>query len=70
MVYDYYQAGKGSNFPKPYSAMAASAIVATGVPVDAFGNNQLAGRLQSAVIRLGQEIGNLMDASGPNSRTA
>lgn len=59
LVYDYYKAGKGSNFDKPYQAMAASAIVSVGIRVDKFGDGQQAAAIQSAVIRLGQEIGNI-----------
>src|SRR4051794_18362198 len=51
VVYEYYQAGHGTNF-KPYSAMAASAILAIGVQVEKFGRNQTAALIQSAVIRL------------------
>lgn len=58
VVYDYYAAGKGTNF-KPYTAAAASAILATGVKVDAFKTNQTQAAIQSCIIRLGQNIGNI-----------
>jgi len=59
LVYQYYKQGKGNNFEKPYQAMAASAIVAIGVKVDRFKENQMAAAIQSALIRLGHDIGNL-----------
>ena len=68
LVYDYYAAGKGDNFAKPYTAMAASAIVSTGVKVDALGGDPLTGFIQSGLIRLGQEIGDLDGRLGPKSR--
>ncbi len=68
LVYDYYAAGKGDNFAKPYTAMAASAIASTGVKVDALGGDPLTGFIQSGLIRLGQEIGDLDGRLGPKSR--
>jgi len=70
LVYDYYKAGKGDNFDKPYQAMAASAIVAVGVRLDKFGDGQDAAYVQSGLIRLGKVIGNLDGSIGPKSRTA
>lgn len=67
LVYDYYKAGKGRNFSSPAAAMAASAIVATGVKVDKFGVNLQAAQIQSALIRLGNDIGNLDGAIGPRT---
>ncbi|HEX6374743.1 MAG TPA: hypothetical protein VFZ91_03380 [Allosphingosinicella sp.] len=67
-VYDYYKAGNGTNFDKPYQAMAASAIVSVGVKVDKFGTGQDIAYLQSGLIRLGHSIGNLDGASGPKTR--
>lgn len=68
LVYDYYQAGKAANFSSPYRAMAASSILAIGVPLDLFSGTEDAAYVQSALIRLGQEIGNLDGAIGPRSR--
>ncbi len=70
MVYEYYKAGKGANFDKPYKAMAASAIVSVGVRVDKFGEGQQDAYVQSGMIRLGQEIGNFDGRIGPKSRDA
>ena len=68
LVYDYYRAGKGNNFAKPYMAMAASAIVSVGVKVDKFGANGDAAYLQSGLIRLGAAIGNMDGSIGRNTR--
>jgi hypothetical protein len=67
IVYDYYKAGKGTNF-KPYAATAASAILAIGVQVEKFGSNQAAAAIQSALIRLGQTIGDIDGSIGKKSR--
>jgi zinc D-Ala-D-Ala carboxypeptidase len=69
-VYDYYAAGKGDNFARPYTAMAASAIVSTGVKVDALGDDPVPGLIQSGLIRLGQTIGDLDGRMGPKTRAA
>lgn len=69
-VYDYYKAGKGKNFSSPAAAMAASAIVATGVKVDKFGTHLQAAQIQSALIRLGSDIGNLDGDIGPRTLDA
>jgi len=67
IVYEYYTSGKGTNL-KPYTAMAASAILSIGVTVEKFGANQKAAAMQSALIRLGQNIGNLDGAIGNKTR--
>lgn len=69
LVYDYYAAGKGKNL-KPYTAAAASAILSIGVQVDEFGKNQSAALIQSCLIRLGKEIGNIDGALGRRSQAA
>ena len=55
---------------KPYQAMAASGILSVGVKVDRFGPNQQTAAIQSALIRLGQELGNIDGALGTKSKTA
>jgi hypothetical protein len=70
IVYDYYKHGEGTNFAKPYAAMAASAILAVGIKVTRFGQNQIAAAIQSALIRLGQSIGNLDGSIGKKTRAA
>ena len=69
-VHDYYKERLGKNFRSPAAAMAASAIICTGVNVDAFSNDSTAAQIQSAVIRLGGIIGNLDGEVGPKSRAA
>jgi D-alanyl-D-alanine carboxypeptidase len=70
LVHDYYKSGKGTNFDKPYKAMAASAILAAGTPVDRFKGALDIAYVQSGLIRLGQAIGNMDGALGPRSRDA
>jgi len=69
IVYDYYLNKKGTNF-KPYTAAATSGILSIGVIVDAFGVNQKQAALQSCLIRLGKEIGNIDGAIGRRSQQA
>jgi hypothetical protein len=69
LVYDYYKAGKANNMPA-YTAMAASGIVSIGVTVDQFGAKQKDAFVQSALIRLGQNIGNMDGDVGPKSKSA
>jgi hypothetical protein len=66
LVYDYYKAGKGTNFT-PAAAMAASAIVAAGLKHDRFKDKEEAAYIQSGLIRLGQEIGNIDGEIGPKT---
>lgn len=68
-VYDYYAAGKGSNF-KPYAAMAASAILSAGLKHDGFEGKEREGAIQSHLIRLGNEIGNIDGLLGMKSKSA
>ena len=68
LVHAYYKAGKGSNFDKPYQAMAASAIVSVGVRLDQFNDGQDMAYVQSGLIRLGQAIGNMDGDIGPQTR--
>lgn len=69
-VHDYYKAGKGKNFKTPYVAAAASAILSIGVRVDAFGDRQAAAYIQSGLIRLGHDIGNIDGVIGKRTRDA
>jgi hypothetical protein len=69
IVYKYYQDGSGANF-KPYAAMAASAILAIGVQVDAFTSNQEAAAIQGGLIRLGQTLGNIDGSIGRKTKNA
>ena len=68
LVRQYYKAGKGKNM-KPSEAIAASAIVGTAVEVSRF-KDQTGVAIQSALIRLGQEIGDMDGALGPKSNAA
>ena len=67
LVYDYYKAGKGTNFVKPAAAMAASAIIAAGLKHDQFKGKEDVAYIQSGLIRLGQEIGNIDGDIGPKT---
>jgi len=67
LVYDYYKAGKGTNFSKPAAAMAASAIVAAGLKHDLYVGKEEAACVQSGLIRLGQDIGNIDGEIGPKT---
>lgn len=69
-VYDYYKAGKGKNFSSPARAAAASAILSVGQPVDVFEGKSEAAYIQSALIRLDKEIGNMDGDIGPKTRKA
>lgn len=69
IVYQYYADGKGTNF-KPYTAASASGIISIGVPVDAFGPNQKQAAIQSCVIRLGKNIGNIDGQIGQKTNKA
>ena len=68
-IYEYYTVGKGKNF-KPYTAMAASAILSINVKVDAFANSAVEASIQSGLIRLGHELGNMDGAIGNKTRNA
>ncbi len=69
LVYDYYKAGKGTNF-KPAAAMAASAIVSAGLKHDRFADKEDVAYLQSGLIRLGEAIGSIDGELGPKSNGA
>lgn len=69
LVYEYYAAKKGTNF-KAYTAAAASGILSIDVHVDAFGENQKQAALQSCLIRLGIEIGDIDGVLGKRSHAA
>jgi hypothetical protein len=68
-VYDYYTAGKGTNF-QPYQAMAASAILSAGLRHDAFTGHEKEACVQSLLIRLGYDIGNIDGQLGMKSNAA
>lgn len=67
LVYDHYKAGRGTNFASAAAAMAASAIVAAGLPHDRFKGKLDAAYVQSALIRLGQDVGNIDGDIGPKT---
>lgn len=69
IVRQYYLDGKGGKNMKPYEAMSASGILAIQVQVDRF-KNQKAASIQSALIRLGHELGPLDGSIGQKTRDA
>lgn len=69
LVYQYYTEGNGNNF-KPYTAAAASAILSTGIKVNSFGANQKQAAIQSCLIRLGRNIGNIDGQIGNKTQGA
>jgi hypothetical protein len=69
LVRQYYLDGKGGSNMKPYEAMAASAILSIGVQVDRF-QNQKGAAIQSALIRLGQELGSIDGGVGNRTKQA
>ncbi len=69
IVYQYYADKKGNNF-QPYTAAAASGILSIGVHVDSFGDNQIQALIQSCLIRLGKEIGNIDGLIGRKTHQA
>ena len=66
LVRVHYEAGKGTNF-KPAAALAVSAILGSGVPHDRFKGKADAAYLQSGLIRLGHDIGNIDGDIGPKT---
>ena len=68
-VYDYYKKGKARNM-LPYEAMTASAILSLGQPVDRFGCNSRMAFIQSGLIRLGYDIGEMDGCIGPKTNAA
>ena len=68
-VYEYYKAGKGANM-SPYKAMAASCILAAGIDVDSFGPRCEAAYMQSCLVRLGYELGNIDGYQGKMTNAA
>src|SRR6218665_1658596 len=67
LVYDHYLAKKGNNFARAAEAMAASAIVSVGLRHDKFKDKGDVAYLQSALIRLGHDIGNMDGDIGPKT---
>lgn len=69
LVYQYYFDKKGNNF-KPSRAAAISAILAIGVNVDDFDVNQKQATIQSYLIRLGKNIGDIDGKIGRKTQQA
>ncbi len=68
-VYEYYAAGKGKD-RKPYAAMAASAILGAGLAHDDFQGREAEAAIQSHLIKLGCELGNMDGSLGSKSFAA
>lgn len=69
LVYNYYAAGKGNNMPA-YTAMAASGILSINVKVDKFEGREKEASIQSGLIRLGYDLGNMDGYLGAKSYAA
>jgi hypothetical protein len=69
LVLAHYAAGKGTNM-KPARAMAAAAIAALGIELDDFPGRNREVRLQSGLIRLGADPGNIDGAPGNRTKLA
>lgn len=69
VVYQYYRSGKAANL-KPYTAAAASAILSAGIRVDTFGNRQTEAAIQSCIIRMGKDIGDIDGYIGRKTQKA
>lgn len=68
-VFGYYSAGKGSNMP-PYTAMAVSAILAIDQKVDRVVGKLKEASIQTGLIRLGYEVGDIDGVVGMKTRAA
>jgi hypothetical protein len=68
-VYEYYKNGDGTNL-KPYEAMAKSAILELGIPIDLYAGKETTACIQSGLIRLGYKIGSMDGILGKNSYAA
>jgi hypothetical protein len=68
-VLKYYASGQGTNM-KAARAMAAAAIAALGIELDDFPGRNKEVRLQSALIRLGGDPGNIDGSPGARTRKA
>jgi hypothetical protein len=68
-VYDYYTAGKGKNLA-PYYAMAASGILAAGLPHDHFKGMEREASLQFLLVRLGHDLGSVDGRIGRKTTAA
>ena len=69
IVYDYYKSKKGTNY-KPYTASAISAILAVRIKVDFYKTRNKQAYIQSALIRLGKNIGNIDGLIGNKTKCA
>jgi hypothetical protein len=68
-IYDYYLSGKGKNM-KPYQAMSASGILSAGLQHDLFKGKERVASIQSMLIRLGYDPGDIDGLMGSKTRTA
>lgn len=68
-VYQHYAEGKAANM-RPYQAMAASAILATGARHDLFAGKEREAHLQASLIRLGHDVGSIDGSIGMKTRAA
>ncbi len=66
LIYDYYKAKKGNNLT-PYRAMGVSMVAAIGLKPDKIKMREA--HIQSGLIRLGYEIGNIDGIIGKRTKT-
>lgn len=70
LVYDYYTCRGAKRNSPPYTAATRSAILSVGILVDLFDRCMAEASIQSCLIRLGKDSGNIDGEIGPMTRAA
>ena len=68
LLYNYFASRGGRRFGSAYREAVSSAILSIGVNVDSFNDQLVEATIQSGLIRLGKDIGNLDGEIGPRSK--